>query len=87
MPYEEALGAGAQPSEAEIRINQEHQSLLVENLLAEINPDQRACVVLRNIEGLSYEAIAKALNININTVRSRLKRAREKLLAFRGGLA
>jgi RNA polymerase sigma factor (sigma-70 family) len=38
--------------------------------------------VLRDIHELSYKEIAKTLNININTVRSRLKRARKKLLAF-----
>ncbi len=53
---------------------------LVTRLLDMLNPDQRACVVLRNIEGLSYEEIALALATNINTVRSRLKRAREILL-------
>ena len=83
VPYDEALGEGASTSEVEAHMDQEHQSRLIENLLGEINPDQRACVVLRNIEGLSYQEIAKALNININTVRSRLKRAREKLLTLR----
>jgi len=39
--------------------------------------------VLRNIEGLSYQEIADILKININTVRTRLKRAREKLLALK----
>jgi DNA-directed RNA polymerase specialized sigma24 family protein len=38
---------------------------------------------LREIEGLSYQQISEALKININTVRSRLKRAREALLASR----
>ena len=56
---------------------------LVEELLEMISPKQRACVVLRGMEGLSYQEIARALNININTVRSRLKRAREKLLEIR----
>lgn len=83
VSYEEAFGAGAVTSEAEAHMDQEHQNDIVANLLGEINPDQRACVVLRNIEGLSYQEIAKALNININTVRSRLKRAREKLLTLR----
>ncbi|MBF0505129.1 MAG: RNA polymerase sigma factor [Candidatus Omnitrophica bacterium] len=82
-PFDEALGEGAVENEAEAHIEEEHQSQAVENLLKEINPDQRACVVLRNIEGLSYQEIAKALNININTVRSRLKRAREKLMAVK----
>lgn len=83
VPYEEALGASAVGSEAKAHMDQEHQSYLVGNLLGAINPDQRACVVLRNIEGLSYQEIARVLNINVNTVRSRLKRAREKLLALR----
>jgi len=55
----------------------------VERMLGALNPDQRACIVLRSIEGLSYQEIARALNININTVRSRIKRARETLLALR----
>jgi RNA polymerase sigma-70 factor (ECF subfamily) len=50
-------------------------------MLEILKPDQRACIVLRNIEGLSYKEIAESLEININTVRSRLKRAREILLA------
>jgi len=52
---------------------------LVKRLLAMLNPDQRACIVLRSIEGLSYKEIADALHININTVRTRLMRARETL--------
>ena len=51
--------------------------------LKTLNPDQRACVVLRNIEGLSYQEIAGVLKVGINTVRSRLKRAREKLLTMK----
>jgi RNA polymerase sigma-70 factor (ECF subfamily) len=83
VPYEDAFGEGAVVNEVHAQIDQEHQSKLVESLLAELNPDQRACVVLRDIQGLSYEEIAETLNININTVRSRLKRSREKLLSLR----
>jgi RNA polymerase sigma-70 factor, ECF subfamily len=83
VPYEDAYGEGAVLNEVQARIDQEHQSQLIENLLAELNPEQRACVVLRDIEGLSYEGIARVLKININTVRSRLKRSREKLLSFK----
>jgi len=57
----------------------------IEALLAVLNPDQRACMVLREIEGLSYEEIARTLRININTVRSRLKRARMALMAHAAG--
>ncbi len=52
------------------------------DLLDMLNADQKMCLVLRAQEGLSYEQIARALNININTVRSRIKRARETLMAF-----
>ena len=83
VPFDESFGEGAVLNEAQARMDQEHQSQLVENLLGELNCDQRACVVLRDIQGLSYEEIAQALNININTVRSRLKRSRETLLSLR----
>ena len=82
VPFEEAYGGGAVFNDAQKNLDQEHQEKLVENLLGELNADQRACVVLRDIQGLSYEEMAQALNINVNTVRSRLKRAREKLLSL-----
>ncbi|MDD5136004.1 MAG: sigma-70 family RNA polymerase sigma factor [Candidatus Omnitrophica bacterium] len=72
-----------QAAEAETARRGQHQREVVETLLRILNPDQRLCVVLRSIEGLSYREIAEVLKININTVRSRLKRAREKLLAMR----
>jgi RNA polymerase sigma-70 factor (ECF subfamily) len=83
VPFEESHGEGAVLAEAHSNIDKEYQNQLVETLLKELNPDQRACVVLRDIQGLSYEEIAQALNININTVRSRLKRSREKFLIMR----
>jgi RNA polymerase sigma-70 factor, ECF subfamily len=51
----------------------------VARLIGSLDPDQRACIVLREMQGFDYQAIADTLNININTVRSRLKRARQKL--------
>lgn len=54
----------------------------VNRLLRALNTDERACIILRNIEGLSYEEIAQSLNVNLNTVRTRLKRAREKMIAM-----
>lgn len=58
------------------------QEEMINSLLGFLDANQRACIVLRNIEGLSYQEISDVLKININTVRSRLKRAREKLLKF-----
>ncbi|MBN2483925.1 MAG: sigma-70 family RNA polymerase sigma factor [Candidatus Omnitrophica bacterium] len=56
------------------------QRRLIGRLLNELNPDQRAVLVLREFEGLDYREIARVLKIKINTVRTRLKRAREKLM-------
>jgi len=64
-------------------IEREQQEKTISTLLESLTPDQRVCIVLRSIEDLSYQEIAESLNININTVRSRLKRAREKLIALR----
>jgi RNA polymerase sigma-70 factor (ECF subfamily) len=71
-------------------VEKEDQAVKVASLLEDLSADQKMCLVLRAQEGLSYDEIARALNININTVRSRLKRAREALLALgkekRGGV-
>ena len=41
--------------------------------------DQRAVIVLREIDGLSYEEIATSLEVAVGTVKSRLARARDGL--------
>ena len=41
--------------------------------------DQRTVIVLREIDGLSYEEIAFSLGVAIGTVKSRLTRARQEL--------
>ena len=41
--------------------------------------DMRAAIVLRDIQGLSYDDIAEALNTNVGTIKSRISRGREKL--------
>ena len=61
-------------------IEKEISEQRITSLLRELDSDQRVCIVLREIEGLSYKEMAEVLKININTVRSRLKRAREALI-------
>jgi RNA polymerase sigma-70 factor, ECF subfamily len=47
--------------------------------IAELSEERRVVVILRDLEGLSYEDIAVALGIELGTVRSRLHRARMDL--------
>jgi len=47
--------------------------------IAELSEERRVVVILRDLEGLSYEEIALALGIELGTVRSRLHRARMDL--------
>ena len=63
-------------------VQKKDNETIVSNLLAKLDPDQRACVVLREMEGLAYNEISAILNIPMNTVRSRLHRAREALMEF-----
>ena len=54
-------------------------------VLGTLPPHFRACLVLREVEGLSYAQIAELLEIPVGTVMSRLARARRALRArFRG---
>jgi RNA polymerase sigma-70 factor, ECF subfamily len=52
--------------------------VLVERLLTELSPDLRLTLVLREMEQLSYEEVATAMNVPVGTVRSRLHTARER---------
>ena len=68
------------PSLLEKRIEKEDQDEKVCHLMSFLNLDQRACLLLRAVEGMDYKGIAEVLEVNINTVRTRLKRAREILV-------
>jgi RNA polymerase sigma-70 factor (ECF subfamily) len=48
----------------------------IRSVLQRLAPDQRAVLVLRHVEGLDEQAVARLLEIPVGTVRSRLFRAR-----------
>lgn len=51
----------------------------IRNCIMNLNEDFRTIIILRDIDGLSYQEIAGILNIEVGTVKSRLSRARENL--------
>jgi RNA polymerase sigma-70 factor (ECF subfamily) len=51
----------------------------VNRAIEQLPEDLRTAIVLREIEGLSYEEIAESMNCPIGTVRSRIFRAREAI--------
>jgi RNA polymerase sigma-70 factor (ECF subfamily) len=53
--------------------------LWVRAALEQLDPDHREVLMLREFDELSYEEIAEVLAVPINTVRSRLSRARGEL--------
>jgi len=51
----------------------------VRRMIKELPEDMRSAVVLRDIQGFSYDEIAQILDINVGTIKSRISRGREKL--------
>lgn len=79
---EEPLGARLRATDG---LDPEQQTLSHERekallaALRSLSRSYREAVILRDIEGLSYEEIAQTLEISIGTVKSRLARGRDEL--------
>lgn len=65
----------------ELELRRKETAARVWEALENLPFEQRTAVVLREVDGLSYEEIAFSLGIAIGTVKSRLTRAREALRA------
>jgi len=78
-----SVGAPQMPDES---LEAARARALVHRAIARLDEDQRALVVLRDIEGLAYEEIVEITELAEGTVKSRLHRAREKLALILGEL-
>lgn len=52
----------------------------VKRSVGNLTPEQRAPWVLRELEGLTYEQIADALDLSLSAVKARIHRARQEIL-------
>lgn len=70
------VGTGDDPAETATRSELQRR---IHRAITSLPAEQRVVVVLRDVQGLSYEEIAVVLRIPPGTVRSRLSRGRESL--------
>ena len=77
VTYEQTLPDHSQ-SPLEIAVDHETRAA-IEEALQRVKPAFRDALILREIEGLSYDEIAEVLQVNINTVKTRIVRGRQSL--------
>lgn len=51
----------------------------IERAIAALRPEYRSCILLRHVEGRSYEEIATTLDLPLGTVKTYIHRARHEL--------
>lgn len=51
----------------------------IEHAIAQLRPEYRSCILMRHVEGRSYEEIAATLDLPLGTVKTYIHRARHEL--------
>lgn len=77
----DALDRAPAGGDAAAQMERSEMDSALREAIAGLPEDRRLVVVLRDLEGLSYEEISHALGLELGTVRSRLHRARLDLKA------
>jgi RNA polymerase sigma-70 factor (ECF subfamily) len=80
-------GAGSGPARGvvaltptpEQALQSKEEEVAIQQALGKLSREHRSIIVLRDIEGFSYNEIADVLGVSIGTVKSRLARARGDL--------
>lgn len=58
----------------------------IERAIGQLRPEYRSCILLRHVEGRSYEEIAATLDLPLGTVKTYIHRARHELREALGDL-
>jgi RNA polymerase sigma-70 factor (ECF subfamily) len=78
--------ASPSPGPAEVLAMQEDKDRVGE-ALTKLPDEEREVLVMREVDGMKYSAIADALEITEGAVRARLHRARNRMFSLLGGLS
>jgi RNA polymerase sigma-70 factor (ECF subfamily) len=88
LPFREEIGAKAQdvgralastPDSPFEAVYHAELKAKIQEAFLRLSPEHRVALVLREIEGLSYQEIAETLSCSVGTVMSRLHYARKKM--------
>ena len=60
-------------------LHRRENAALIRDAMLQLSEEHRMMIIMRDLDGESYETIAAALGLEVGTVKSRLFRAREKL--------
>jgi RNA polymerase sigma-70 factor (ECF subfamily) len=82
--YEQGhLAEVASPEDTETTVLRAQQQAIIARALATLSEKERAALVLRDLEGLATEEVARILGSSQTTVRSQISSARAKIKLFR----
>lgn len=82
LPLDEILGSREEQDKnlaPDLRHEQRQRQEIIQKAVMELTPKLRSVVILKYVEGLSYEEIAAVLKCSTGTVASRLSRALAQL--------
>jgi RNA polymerase sigma-70 factor (ECF subfamily) len=80
IPWADLTGHAAEVADGpESRVGEWERCAEVRRAIASLPPDYRDVIVLRYLEELSYEEIARHLEVPVSTIETRLHRAKKQL--------
>ncbi len=77
--FEHAMDSVSDGNEPDARLQLSEMQRCVRQAISMLDHERRTVLLLRDFDGMDYEAIAETLDIPVGTVRSRLHRARLEL--------
>jgi RNA polymerase sigma factor (sigma-70 family) len=80
MPEEDhaakVVSLGIATPDPQERAERRERNRLVSDAITALEPDMRIAIILRDVNGMSYEEIANVVRVPLGTVKSRIARAR-----------